>query len=89
MSKIHPLSLSDTHKIHEAYPVKGDLVLLASCPGESLLPSLWHSFALSLSGKEKRETEGEGGEIKQRNMNKWHVKTEQHWYSVNETEGGG
>ena len=39
--------------MYEAYLAKGDLVLPAFCPGESLLPLLWHSFALSLSGGER------------------------------------
>lgn len=61
--------------MHEAYLVKGDQVLPASCPGESLLPSLWHSFALSLSGGEaeaerekqrKRERRGEGSKSREK-----------------------
>lgn len=49
--------------MHKAYPAKGGPVQPASSPGESLLPWLWHSFALSLSGKERRERERvwEGG----------------------------
>lgn len=41
--------------MYDSYLVKGDLILPASCPGESLLPSLWHSFALSLSGGEREQ----------------------------------
>lgn len=44
--------------MYEAYLVKGDQVLPASCPGGSLLPSLWHSFSLSLSG-------GEAGRVRE------------------------
>lgn len=44
--------------MYEAYLVKGDRVLPASCHGGSLLPSLWHSFSLSLSG-------GEAGRVRE------------------------
>lgn len=61
----HLLSLTHTQTdnellcvMYEAYLVKGDRVLPASCHGGSLLPSLWHSFSLSLSG-------GEAGRVRE------------------------
>lgn len=59
LSCILSLSHERSNFIYETHLVKGDPVPPAFFPAESLLPSLWHSFALSLSGGGEKEADKE------------------------------